>query len=203
LNGRGPSGHETVLSLTLTFDDLSGSSDALVERLRRHERSALGEAFDAYHAPVRALARRVVGEDAAAEDLVQEVFVALPRAIQRFEGRARLKTFLLSMVLNHAKHHVRAAVRRRALADRFGKVQARAFVDGVEEVSRSELAWLLTRALDQLPLEQRLAFVLMELEERTSAEAGEIAGAPEATMRTRLFHAKRRLREQLEEWGVR
>jgi RNA polymerase sigma-70 factor (ECF subfamily) len=192
-----------VLSLTLTYDDLAEPADALVERLRRQERAALAEAFDAYHAPVRALARRVVGEDAAAEDLVQEVFVALPRAVQRFEGRAHLKTFLLSMVLNYAKHHVRAAMRRRALADRFGRVQSRSFVDGEQEVSRGELAWLLTRALDELPLEQRVAFVLMELEDRSSAEAGEIAGAPEATMRTRLFHAKRRLREQLEQWGVR
>jgi RNA polymerase sigma-70 factor (ECF subfamily) len=192
-----------VLSLTLTYDELAEPADALVERLRRYERAALAEAFDAYHAPVRALARRVVGDDAAAEDLVQEVFVALPRAVQRFEGRAQLKTFLLSMVLNHAKHHVRAAVRRRALADRFGRAQSRAFVDGEQEASRAELAWLLTRALDELPLDQRVAFVLMELEDRSSAEAGEIAGAPEATMRTRLFHAKRRLREQLEAWGVR
>lgn len=189
--------------LTLAFDDVTESVDPLVARLKRNERAALAEAFDTYHAPVRALARRVVGENAAAEDLVQEVFVALPRAIGGFEGRSRLKTFLLSMVLNNARHHVRAAARRRALADRFGRVQERAFVDGEKEASRSELAWLLQRALDELPLDQRVAFVLMELEERTSAEAGEIAETPEATMRTRLFHAKRRLRERLEEWGVR
>ncbi len=45
--------------------------------------------------------------------------------------------------------------------------------------------------------------MLLELEERTSVEAAEIVGIPEATMRTRLFHAKRKLRERLEEWGMR
>ena len=53
-------------------------------------------------------------------------------------------------------------------------------------------------ALDQLPLAQRVAFVLCDVQELTSAEAGALAGVPEATVRTRLFHARRRLRELLQ-----
>ena len=52
-------------------------------------------------------------------------------------------------------------------------------------------------------IEQRVAFVLCEVEERTSTEAARIVGAPEATLRTRLFHAKRKLRQALEVEGVR
>ena len=52
-------------------------------------------------------------------------------------------------------------------------------------------------ALDQLPIEQRVAVVLSEIEERTSAEIATIVGAPEGTVRTRVFHAKRKLREIL------
>jgi len=48
-----------------------------------------------------------------------------------------------------------------------------------------------------------VAFVLCDVEERTSAEAAELAGAPEATMRTRLFHARKKLRAALEKEGVR
>ncbi len=192
-----------VKTTTLTLAFLEPDAQSLVDRLRRQERSALAEAYDLYHGSVRALATRVVGDQALAEDLLQEVFVALPQAIHRFEGRAQLKTFLLSMVLNHAKHYVRAAARRRAMASRFGREPRAVSLDGESEASRSEIARLLERALDELPLEQRAAFVLLELEERTSVEAAEIVGIPEATMRTRLFHAKRKLRERLEEWGMR
>lgn len=186
---------------TLTF--LDHEAQSLVERLRRNERAALAEAYDAHHVGARALARRVVGDEGLAEDLVQEVFLALPRAIHGFEGRSQLRTFVLSMVINHAKHYVRAAARRRAMAERWGREPRASLLDGESEASRAEIARLLERALDELPLEQRAAFVLLELEERTSVEAAEIVGVPEATMRTRLFHAKRKLRERLEAWGMR
>jgi RNA polymerase sigma-70 factor (ECF subfamily) len=175
----------------------------LVERLRRQERAALGEAYDAHQAAARGLARRLVGEDAAAEDLVQEAFVLLPRAVHRFDGTAALRTFILAIVVNCARHHVRSAARRRRLAESYGREPRTTSLDGDAAAARQDLAQLLTRALDELPLEQRTAFVLMELEERTSVDAGAIAGAPEATMRTRLFHAKRKLRERLEAWGAR
>ena len=180
-------------------NDASG----LVDRLRRQDRLALGEAYDAHQAAARRLARRLVGEDAAAEDLVQEAFVLLPRAVHNFDGNAALRTFILAIVVNCARHHVRGAARRRRLAERYGGEPRALALDGDAEAGRRDLARLLTRALDELTLEQRTAFVLMELEEHTSIDAGALAGAPEATMRTRLFHAKRNLRERLEAWGAR
>jgi RNA polymerase sigma-70 factor (ECF subfamily) len=64
-------------------------------------------------------------------------------------------------------------------------------------LQRRQLASLLTRALDTLPQEQRVALVLCEIEERSSAEAAAIVGVPEGTIRTRIFHAKQKLRERL------
>jgi len=185
----------------LTF--LDQEQDSLLVRLREHDRAALGEVYDAHNGVARGLARRVVGDESLAEDLVQEVFLGLPSAAQNFEGRSQLRTFVLSMVINHAKHYVRAAARRRAMAERYAHEPKGVALDGETEASRAELARLLERALDELPLEQRAAFVLLELEERTSVEASEILDVPEGTVRTRLFHAKRKLREQLTEWGVR
>jgi RNA polymerase sigma-70 factor, ECF subfamily len=69
-------------------------------------------------------------------------------------------------------------------------------------MDRAKLAARLTRALDALPLDQRAAIILCEVEERTSAEAAAIVGAPEGTIRTRVFHGKRKLRELLEGEGV-
>ena len=192
------------MSVTLPLPGLRATcADDVVERLRGGDLDALGEAYDAHHAHVRAFARRLVGDDAAAEDLVQEVFVSLPRVIQRFRGGSALRTFLVAVAVNHARHHVRAAARRRAAMTRLTREPAAAATDPEGHAERGQLAAALVRALDELPLEQRVAFVLCEVEEQSAAEAALAAGVPEATVRTRLFHAKRKLRTRLEREGLR
>jgi RNA polymerase sigma-70 factor (ECF subfamily) len=177
----------------------------LIVRLKDSDAAAIGEAYDQHQASVRGLARRLTGDAAAAQDLLHEVFVALPRALRGFRGDSSLRTFLLSMAVNHARHHLRAAARRRKAMDRFGLETRGAVQAGDQErgASDRDVARELSRALDALPMDQRVAFVLCEVEERTSREASEIVGAPEATVRTRLHHAKRKLREELEKRGLR
>lgn len=176
----------------------TASEDPLVERLVRGEASAIGEVYDLHHQRVRAFATRLLGDAASAEDLVHEVFVSLPKAIRNYRGEASLRTFLISIAVNHARHHTRSASRRRAAVERMGREPSASPRDPEHHAQRKQLAEILSRALDQLPLDQRVAFVLCEVEERTSREAAEIVGAPEGTVRTRLFHAKKKLREILQ-----
>lgn len=190
--------------LALLGSEQAGRTASLEDRLARGETAAIAEAYDRNHEHVRAFARRLVGDEAAAEDLVQEVFVALPRVIRRFEGGSSLRTFLTGVAINHARHHVRAAARRRAASERLLRDGVSGHARDPEQLaSERELAVLLSRALDALPIEQRVAFVLLEVEQLSAAEAAVATGAPEATMRTRLFHAKRKLREQLTREGAR
>ena len=174
-----------------------------IARLALGDRSAVAEAYDMHHSAVRAFAKRLVGETAAAEDLVHEVFVSLPRAIRGYRGEATLRTFLISVAVNHARHHVRAAARRRYAMERYEREPFRGTSDPEQSTGRRELARVLERCLDSLPLDQRVAFVLCEVEERSSTETATIVGAPEGTVRTRLFHAKKKLRALLEQEGVR
>jgi RNA polymerase sigma-70 factor (ECF subfamily) len=211
LNDFGSLGHQP---LSYTVDDLLTLSrstlerpaedvPSLVARLERGEAAAVGEVYDAHHGAVRAFAKRLVGEAGAAEDLVHEVFVSLPGAMQRYRGDSSLRTFLIAIAVNHARHHLRSAMRRRKALQGLAREPAGSSTDPEHEVRRRELAQVLTRALDELPLDQRVAFVLCEVEERTSREVAEIVGAPEATVRTRLVHAKKRLRAALEQEGLR
>ncbi|HYQ27099.1 MAG TPA: RNA polymerase sigma factor [Polyangiaceae bacterium] len=177
-------------------------ADELVLRLQRAEPSAVAEVYDDHHAAVRAFAKRLLGDAASAEDLVHEVFVSLPRAVRKFRGDSSLRTFLISIAVNHARHHVRAAQRRRRALSAYGDTRNDESSDPEREARRKELAQLLTRALDTLPIDQRVAFVLCEVEEYSSREASEIVGAPEATLRTRLFHAKKKLRLALSTEGA-
>jgi len=191
------------VEMSLAVGHLGRNEDSLMERLARGEASAVGEVYDQHHQSVRAFARRLVGDEASAEDLVHDVFVSLPRAAQGFRGGAALRTFLISIAVNHARHHVRSAARRRKALDRFALEPTEESSTPEQSARKIELARALSRALDKLSVEHRVAFVLCDVEERSSREAAEIAGVPEGTVRTRLHHARKKLRALLEKEGIR
>jgi len=172
---------------------------ALLAGLRTGDLGALAASFDRWHQRVRVLARRLLSDPAAAEDVVQDVFTALPQAATRFRGDTDLETFLLGIAVKRVWRHRRAALRRRKALERLRAAQPRGPRDPEQDTYRRELGECLGAALDELPLPQRVAFVLCEVEELTAGQAAAIADAPEATIRTRLFHARRRLRDLLAE----
>lgn len=181
-----------------TRDHGDDAAIELVRRVARGDSDALTTVYRQHHVAVRAFAQRLVGDIEAAEDLVQDVFVALPSALSRFRGECALRTFLVSIAVNHAKNHVRAAARRRAAMTRLGREPEPGGTDDPERVAeKRQLADRLMIALDALPLDQRVAVVLSEIEDRTSTEIATIVNAPEGTVRTRVFHAKKKLRELL------
>jgi RNA polymerase sigma-70 factor (ECF subfamily) len=169
----------------------------LASRLAGGDRDALVEAYRAHHGEVRGFARRLVGDVALAEDLVHEVFVALPSSMSRFRRDCSLKTWIMSIAVRHAQHHVRAAQRRRAAEARLSHEPKEESRQPDAELQRRELASILTRALDALPVDQRVAFVLCEVEERTSIDVAQILGEKDGTIRARVFHAKKKLREEI------
>ena len=177
---------------------LEGSPDMLVAQVRDGDARALETLYRRHHEAVRAFARRLLGDATVAEDLVHDVFVAAPAAFRRYRSDAEVRTFLISIAVNHAKHHVRAAIRARRMLERLA-AEPRATAAGPPDDGweRRELCDELQRALDELPVEQRVVVVLCAVEERTAAEVAAIVGAPENTVRTRLFHGRRKLRELL------
>jgi len=192
-----------VLSPTASVSEAVVSERSLASRLAAADPAAVGAVYDEHHDAVRAFSARLVGDAAAAEDLVHEVFVSLPRAIRGYRFESSLRTFLISIAVNHARHHVRAASRRRAAMARLAQEPEGSGAHPEQLQRRKELASMLTRALDTLPLDQRVAFVLCEVEERSSREVSDIVGVPEGTVRTRLHHAKKKLRQVLSQEGVR
>jgi RNA polymerase sigma-70 factor, ECF subfamily len=174
--------------------DAESFERGFTERLRRGELEALAWAYDEHHPAICSFAKRLLGDEQAAEDLVQEVFVVLPDLVHRLTPEASLRAFLLGIAANRARHHVRSRSRRQRLAKRF-ELEPPGEVENPEQLSeRRHLADLLARALETLPLDQRTTFVLKEIEGYSAKEAGDILAVPEATVRTRLFHARQRLR---------
>lgn len=191
-----------LTSSTLSAESL-GASDALLLALQRSDRAALRSVYQQHHETVRAFACRLVGHEADAEELVQETFLALPRAMRRFRGQCSLRTYLLSITSNLAKHFIRSAARRRAALQRYRESELASPDSNPSSPEREwqaeRLAEKLTRAMDSLSTAQRLAFVLCEVEERSSSEAAQILDVPASTVRARVTSAKQKLRQLLEQ----
>jgi RNA polymerase sigma-70 factor (ECF subfamily) len=179
-------------------DYVTSSSD-LVGALAAGDRTAIRRVYKEYHEQVRAFARRLLGVDADAEEVVQEVFLALPRGVKGFQGKSTLGTFIMGMAVNHARHALRASARRRSALKRFAEEVPVTAAHGApdEFLVRQQLADRLLSAMDQLNEEQRVTFVLCEVEERSSSEVAEILGIPSSTVRARVSAAREKLRVAL------
>ena len=205
LNDSGATGDQTALSLSVAYAEPGQTAvteppeQTLLARVAARDPSAIDEVYRAHHASLRAFARRYIGEPEAAEDLVHDVFVALPDAIKRFRGDSSLRTFLSAIAVKRAYKHVRSAGRRRAAMTKLADQPQAPSPRPDTAIAQQQLAALLYAALDKLPDDQRAAFVLCEIDQLSAGEAAAIAGAHEATMRTRLFHARKKLRALLEE----
>ena len=175
--------------------------EAWLESLRSGDDSALTRLYRDHHQAVRALVRRLLPRSGEVEDVVHDVFVAAPAAFRGYRGEGSIRAFVFSIAVHHVRHHLRAAARRRTWLDRFRSAprEEANHVTPETQSGRRELALRLARALETLSFDHQVTVVLCEVEEMTSSEAAEVLGVPAGTVRTRLFHAKKKLRVLLEE----
>lgn len=178
---------------------------ALVERVAAGESRALEQLYDRYARPAYSLARRVTGDPTFAEEVVQEVFLAVWRQPERFEAsRGGFASWLLAAVHHKAVDAVRReeAVRRRTLA-----LQAVEGLDAsdppagrpeeaVEERLRGEQV---RRALKELPESQREAMTLAYYGGYTQREIASLTSTPLGTVKTRMHRAMHNLRAALDD----
>lgn len=172
-----------------------GSSDAaLVARLAAGDDHALAEIFDELATVVYRAARRVVGQDALAHDVVQDVFVRLWTHPERYDGSAgSLATYLGLLARSRALDLLRSELRRTARQERqFRLSSAEPLASVADDVAASESAQLVRRAIAALPDDQRRAVQLAYFDGLSYREVAIAEGIPEGTAksRIRLAHAK-------------
>jgi RNA polymerase sigma-70 factor (ECF subfamily) len=177
-------------------------SYAFILSLQRAEPDAIRRLYWEHHAALRTLGRHLLGNANDAEDLLQEVFAALPGALRGYRGDCSLRTFLSAITVKRAGKALRSLKRYRRILGFFEPAQrSRGFEDHQPEqaAERMELSASLADELNRLPFAQRAVVVLCLVEERPSSEVAKILGISEATVRTRLFYGRRRLRRRLGE----
>ena len=142
-----------------------------------------------------------------AEEAVQAAYVAAFSAMDRFEGRSSLSTWLTRIVINEALGRVRSERRRRVRLESDGvpvlETYREKLMAGSENpapdaaVAREQMRRLLEHAIAGLPDAFRTVFVLREIEGLSVEDTAEALGIPEATVKTRLLRARRKLQEAL------
>jgi RNA polymerase sigma factor (sigma-70 family) len=177
------------------------SDEALVLLAARSEQSALAELYDRYGRVAFGLARRVVRDDALAEDVVQEAFLTLWRTAARFvPEKGKASTWILTLVHRRAVDVVRREQRRRTeqLADEAEAGSAGADEDAWRRFERERVQ----EALAKLPDQQREALELAYYGGFTQSELAERLGQPIGTIKSRMFAGLARMRELLAEPGM-
>jgi RNA polymerase sigma factor (sigma-70 family) len=192
-------------SSPLSRSDEDAWCAALVDRVGAGDARALEELYDRYARPAYSLARRVTGDPAFAEEVVQEVFLAVWRQPQRFQpARGGFASWLLASVHHKSVDAVRReeAVRRRAVALRAvggpdaADAPAARTEDVVEERLRGERV---RRALRELPAPQREALALAYYGGYTQRQIAALTRAPLGTVKTRMHRAMHQLRNVLDD----
>ncbi len=185
-------------SLDSVLTDGSKLDDSyLVQRARAGSTEAFEVLVHRYRDRVFRVALRMVGDRASAEDVAQDALVSAWRGLANFREEAQFSTWLHRIVLNSALNHV---TRRRQDTELTGQ-------EPIDPASQPEQATesrhrdeALRAALSELPFDQRAPLVMYQFEGYTYEQTAEILQVSEATVRGRIYRARRALVESMQDW---
>jgi RNA polymerase sigma-70 factor, ECF subfamily len=185
--------------------------ERLIARLVARDERAFNELVRAYERRVFALVLRMLGNRAEAEDLAQEVFVQVFKAIGSFRGDSKLSTWIYRIAVNLCKNrskylrvrHAGEEEELEAVAERMALGEARgANVGQVERpdemIAGKQIEQIVQRAILTLEPDFRECLVLRDVEELSYEEIGEITSLPAGTVKSRIHRARAMLREIVE-----
>jgi RNA polymerase sigma-70 factor (ECF subfamily) len=179
----------------------TSSDEVLIARIANGDRLAMQVLFARHHVRVYRFVLRLVRNEATAEDLISEVFLDVWRQAAKFEGRSAVSTWMLSI----ARFKALSALRRKPEQELDDETAA-AIEDHSDDpevtLAKKDKGAVLRECLTALSAEHREIVDLVYYHEKSVEEAAQIVGIPEATVKTRMFYARKKLSELLKERGI-
>lgn len=177
---------------------------ALLRRIVERRPEALAELYDAWSPTLLALARRILGSTADAEEVLQEVFVHVWNHAERYDpARSSVATWLVLIARSRAIDRLRSrgVVERThtAAGQEAARAEPHTSPDGLENVFIQQRHERVRREMENLPAEQRQVLEMAFYEGLSQSEIAAKTGLPLGTVKTRTLLAMRKLRNALRE----
>ncbi len=197
------------------YDIEGGSSEEarLVKACQEGDPAAFNLLVWRWEKPLYNFVYKYVGDATLAEDLVQDTFLKVLKSIRRYTYQGSLSTWLYRIAINLCKDHLKrkrlpmvsmhdyyttGSGERVYVQDRVRDETARTD----ESLKAEEREELVRRLLAGLPEEERIVILLKEYQELTFREIAEVLDVPDGTVKSRLYHGLRSMRESLERTGI-
>ena len=162
---------------------------AVVVRAQLGEREAVAELVRGWHEPVWGYVRRMLGRDDLADDVSQEVWLAVVRGLPRLKEPERFAAWLFTIARRSVVNQLRDKYADQPQQPSYGEPDlADQVVDRVD----------VRRLVDKVPVVEREVLVLFHLEDMSLEECAEVLGVPVGTVKSRLHRARRLIREGVE-----
>ena len=193
------------------MEDSSGSAEArFIERLRRRDERAFNELIEAYEQRVYGLVFRMLGRHDEAEDMAQEVFVQVFKAIEQFRGESKLGTWIYRIAINLCKNRSKYLSRRHSgsqeelepAAERAALSAAKGVTSGESSgpdqiLQGHQVEQIVKRCILELDDDFREVLILRDVEDLSYEEIMEITGLAEGTVKSRLHRARAMLKSKV------
>jgi RNA polymerase sigma-70 factor (ECF subfamily) len=177
------------------------SDEVLIARIAKGDRLAMEELYGRYRVPVYRFVLRMVRNPTTAEDLNSDVFLDVWRQAGTFEGRSAVSTWIFSI----ARFKALNALQRRPMEE-LDDEKAGAIEDQADDpeiaLAKKDKAAVLRACLLKLSAEHREIVNLVYYQHKSVEDVAGIVGIPEATVKTRMFYARKKLSELLTEQGI-
>jgi RNA polymerase sigma-70 factor (ECF subfamily) len=188
---------------------MSEDDRTLLRRLRARDEKAFRELVEAHRDRVYNISYRMLGSRTEAEDVAQEVFIAVFKTIDQFREEAKFSTWLYRVTVNHCKNRIKYLARRHDRdRDELDEMSAGAnnATNGVpvrapqpdRALEGAQMEVLLQEAIATLDDDHRTVVVLRDIEDMSIEEICVITELPDGTVKSRLHRARLALRKKLQ-----
>jgi len=178
----------------------------LLRKAAQGNDSAFGELYDRYNVPIYNYLLRLIHEQTASEDLLQEVFVAAWQGAGRFRGRSSVKTWLFRIAHNQAVSWLRRNTKEQPSPQTAVELPESAPGDETTPEAQIIASWQegqIIEALDQLSEKHRAVVELTFVYDFSQREIADIMNCPTGTVKSRMSYALQRLNGIMQKMGVR
>jgi RNA polymerase sigma-70 factor (ECF subfamily) len=186
---------QTTLAMQTTSDEV------LIAKIAQGDRLAMEALFARYRVRVFRFVLRMVRNEATAEDLNSDVFLDVWRQAGTFEGRSAVSTWIFSIARYKALTVLQRRPEEELDVERAGAIEDQAD-DPEVALAKKDKAAVLRQCLVKLSAEHREIVTLVYYQHKSVEEVAGIVGIPEATVKTRMFYARKKLSELLNEQGI-